>query len=241
MNSKKPLGTKSYGSIPHLPGSRLGPGDYHIHEGQARIATENVRDKHDRIIVQEKLDGSNVGVAKLNGEIIALTRSGYLASTSPYVQHHYFSEWVRQNKKLFITVLNEGERVCGEWLAQAHGTRYDLTHSPFVAFDIITGKERLIYDDFLSRVWDYLIIPGTISIGPTSIATVLSIIDKGSKHGAVDEVEGAIWRVERKGKVDFLTKFVRHDKLDGKYLPEFNGTGREIWNIDVLKFKTGHE
>jgi len=59
MNNK-PLGRKSYGSIPHLPGSRLGPGDYHAHEGQARIATEKARDKHDKIYVQEKLDGSNV-------------------------------------------------------------------------------------------------------------------------------------------------------------------------------------
>ena len=44
----KPLGGKAYGSIPHLIGSRVGPGDHHCHEGQARIATEKVRDKHDR-------------------------------------------------------------------------------------------------------------------------------------------------------------------------------------------------
>ena len=53
-----------------------------------------------------------------------------------------------------------------------------------------------------------------------------------SGHGALDEVEGAIWRVERKEKVDFLTKFVRHDKEDGKYFPEVTGKG-EIWNIDI--------
>lgn len=33
----KPLGHKAYGSIPHLPTSRLGPGDHHVTEGQARI------------------------------------------------------------------------------------------------------------------------------------------------------------------------------------------------------------
>lgn len=89
MNTDKPLGQRAYGSIPHLPGSRLGPGDYCINEGQARIATEKARDKHDLIIVQEKLDGSNVAVAKVNGEIIALTRSGYTALSSPYQQHHF--------------------------------------------------------------------------------------------------------------------------------------------------------
>ena len=30
----KPLKQKSYGSIPHLLGSRLGVGDHHCHEGQ---------------------------------------------------------------------------------------------------------------------------------------------------------------------------------------------------------------
>jgi len=66
---RKPLGIKSYGSIAHLPGSRIGIGDHKCHDGQMRIATEKARDRHDRIIVQEKLDGSNVGIARLNGEI----------------------------------------------------------------------------------------------------------------------------------------------------------------------------
>lgn len=75
----KPLGGKSYGSIPHLLGSRLGPKDHHIHEGQHKICTERLRDNKDVIIVQEKLDGSCTAVAKINGEIVALGRSGYTA------------------------------------------------------------------------------------------------------------------------------------------------------------------
>ena len=54
MQNNKPLGQKAYGSIPHLPGSRLGVGDHHVTHGQAKIATEKPRDKHDFIIVQEK-------------------------------------------------------------------------------------------------------------------------------------------------------------------------------------------
>jgi hypothetical protein len=79
----KPLGAKSYGHIAHLPGSRMGPGDHKCHEGQKRIATEKPRDRHDEVIVQEKLDGSNVGVARLDGMLYALTRAGYDADSSP--------------------------------------------------------------------------------------------------------------------------------------------------------------
>ena len=98
----KPLNQKNYGSIPHLSNSKLGTGDYFIHEGQEKILTEKKRDKHDNILVFEKYDGSNVGICRVDNNIYALTRSGYLANTSPYKQHHIFSDWVEKNKLSFI-------------------------------------------------------------------------------------------------------------------------------------------
>lgn len=215
----KPLGIKSYGSIPHLIGSRLGEGDHHAHEGQVRICTEKPRDKHDLIIVQEKLDGGNVGVCKVNGEILAITRAGYLAETSPYKTHHAFKEWVNRNKGRFNCLLHENERVCGEWLLTSVGTRYKLQHEPFVPFDLIMGKERSSFNEFTDRInaFDFT-PPKLLSIGkPVSISLALDLIEV-SGHGATEPTEGAIWRVERKGKVDFLCKYVRPDKVDGKYL-----------------------
>lgn len=219
----KPLGHKAYGSIPHLPGSRLGVGDHHCHEGQARIATEKARDKHDLIIVQEKLDGSCCAVAKVNGEILAFGRAGYLATTSKYDVHQSFEKYVRQNEIRFAGLLKEGERVIGEYLAQAVGTIYELPHEPFVPFDLMTGKERINYSEFLHRIRVYdFTPPQLLTIGPPlSIEAAMTLVNK-SGHGAVDKVEGAIWRVERKDKVDFLVKYVRHDKEDGKYFPEKN-------------------
>lgn len=236
MANSKPLGKKAYGSIPHLPGSRLGPGDYHISEGQARIATEKRRDKHDLIIVQEKLDGSNVAVAKVEGEILALTRAGYLATTSQYQQHLFFAKWVKENETRFDKLLNEKERISGEWLAMAHGTRYELQHEPFVPFDLLTGIERVTYEIFSDRVTDFgFTVPNLLHIGDSfSVENTIQAISK-SGHGALDEVEGAIWRIERMGKVDFLAKYVHHHKQDGKYFSEATGQG-EVWNCDVARW-----
>jgi len=233
----KPLGYKAYGSIPHLPGSRLGEGDHHCHEGQAKIATEKVRDRHDIVIVQEKLDGSCCSVAKINGQIVALGRAGYEARTSEYRVHHVFAEWVDENITRFNLLLQEGERVVGEFLGMAVGTIYNLHHEPFVPFDIMRGKYRFPFSVFTDRVREldfttpYLLHHGS----SLSIASAMELI-KVSGHGAADPVEGAIWRVERKGEVDFLTKFVRHDKEDGKYFPEINN-GVTIWNINVTGYK----
>ena len=80
--------------IPHLPGSLVGSGNYHIGEGQPTITTIKTRDRHDLVIVQEKPDGSNVSAAKVNGKILAIKRAGYIASTSPY--EHQFKEILQE-------------------------------------------------------------------------------------------------------------------------------------------------
>lgn len=230
----KPLGRKAYGSIPHLPNSRMGPADRHCHEGQARIATEKPRDRHDLVIVQEKLDGSCCSVARVGGEIVALGRAGYLATTSPYAQHVYFAAWVHQHRDVF-DFLDEGERVVGEWLAQAHGTRYRLGHEPFVAFDIMRGIERATFEEFTFRTQDRLRSPHLISLGdPMSVEVAMDRLHPYGFHGALDPVEGAMWRVERDGRVDFLVKYVRPDKVDGCYLPSVSGEP-EVWNWPVSR------
>lgn len=221
---EKPLGQKAYGSIPHLPGSRRGPGDHGLSESQARICTEKARDKHDIIIVQEKLDGSCVAVAKINGDIVPLGRRGYRALTSNFTQHHHFHHWVMNNKRRFDNLLEEGERVVGEWLMEAHGTRYNLPHEPFVMFDIMRGHDRSLLSSVGMRAQaNQFIIPRLIHHGsPMSIEAALAALEP-SGHGAIDPVEGAVWRVERQGKVDFLGKYVRPDKVDGCYLKEISG------------------
>jgi RNA ligase len=220
----KPLGRKSYGSIPHLSSSKLGPGDYHCHEGQERIATVKARDKHDIIIVQEKLDGGNVGICKVGDKILAITRAGYLATTSPFETHHIFDEWVKANEKRFDELLAEGERVCGEWLYHAVGTRYNLPHEPFVGFDLMMADQRKSYFEVKERLEKLdLVLPNTIHVGsPISVTDALNLLGAGA-HGAIDPVEGLIYRVERKGEVDFLVKYVRPGKENGIYFPEISG------------------
>lgn len=225
----KPLGHRAYGSIPHLPGSRRGPGDHGISEQQAKICTSKARDRHDLIIVQEKLDGSCVSVAKIEGRIVPLIRAGYPAETSNYEQHHAFHRWAMKRADRFSSILKDGERAVGEWLMVAHGTRYNLMHAPFVMFDIMEGHKRLTHSALLARNLGAFHLPKTIHIGmPASVELVLSQLEP-SGHGALDPVEGAVWRVERRDEVDFLAKYVRPDKEDGKYFPEKTGQP-EIFN-----------
>lgn len=228
LDNPKPLGQqKAYGHIGHLPGSRLGPGDHMLNIGQARIATQKVRDRHDRVWVQEKLDGSCCAVAKINGELVPLGRAGYRAISSNYPQHTMFHDYVMNHWDIFNDLLAEGERVVGEWLAMAHGTRYDLTgREPFVAFDLMTGHVRVPYEEFRDRVGPSLAIPPLLATGPTTIEEALAVLGRFGSYGATDPAEGCVWRVESRGTVDFLAKYVRPDKVDGSYFDVPEG----VWN-----------
>lgn len=215
----KPLGRKSYGSIPHLLGSKMGVGDKRITQGQHDYICNKYR-KGDEIIVQEKLDGSCVSIAKHNGIIMSLTRSGYLASESEFAQHHMFDEWVRFRKIYFNKILKEGERVVGEWLAQAHGTHVKLVHDPFVAFDIVSGFQRVPYDEFQSRINGKIVTPHVFHKGKNfSEEQILKVISGTSFHGH-EKIEGVICRLETNGKFNYIAKYVRHDYQAGIYMKE---------------------
>lgn len=234
MNNK-PTGGKNYGSIPHLPASRMGPGDHACHEGQAKIATAKTRDRHDEVIVQEKLDGSNVGVFRSGHVLYPLSRSGWPARTSPHKMHRLFDVWVANNFERFMDVLEDGQRIVGEWMIQAHGTVYSLPHEPFVAFDLMVGTSRMPYDEMIDRIDGHFVTPTVLHRGGAfSIENAVKALGQYGYHGASEPVEGAVWRIERdvlRGsgrvrEVDFLVKYVRPDKIDGIYLKE----PKPIWN-----------
>lgn len=230
----KPLGGHAYGSIGHLPGSRLGEGDHTIHQGQADILTLSPR-RGDRIIVSEKLDGACMAVAKIGGEIVPLTRAGYRASDGTYDHLRAFHGYAMAREKIFAELLSDGERVVGEWLSLAHGTMYDSNSQlfePFVAFDIIGADgKRVLYDEFEERLGGVGIDSVAILYDGEegfSIEDAITTLGRSGYHGALDEPEGAVWRVEREGRVDFLAKYVRPNKIDGLYLPNLSGRD-PIW------------
>lgn len=229
VSRQKPLRRKAYGSIGHLPNSRLGPSDHSVHEGQSRICTMKTRDRHDRVIVQEKLDGSCTAVALIDGVVHALGRAGWPAHTSPYEQHHMFAEWVCSNEDRFTSVLRDGERLVGEWLAQAHGTKYELgDREPWAVFDLMRGADRAPVDELWGRIGDAFAMPHTLHDGVSLPVEAAMEMHESTKYPCED-TEGVVYRVERRGKVDFLAKWVKPTKVDGKYLPEISGSD-PVWN-----------
>ena len=58
---------------------------------------------------------------------------------------------------------------------------------------------------------------------PITIKRAMEIVGQGDLR-KTRKPEGVVYRVERDGRVDFMAKFVREDKEDGKYMEQ------QIWN-----------
>lgn len=226
---RRPLGRKSYGSVPHLPGSRTGPSDRHLPENLAeRLCVEAPSGAE--VIVQEKLDGSCVAVARVGQQVLALGRGGDLAAESRNPGRRLFADWVSRERARLLAALAPGERLVGEWLALAHGTRYELEHGPFVAFDLMVEDRRAGVDALGERASAAgLLTPHLVHRGGAlSVERALERLGGGG-HGAVGPVEGVVYRLERGGVFELIAKHVRHGKTDGCLLPENSGQPA-IWN-----------
>lgn len=243
----KPTSSRAYGSIGHVQGSYLTSGDKYLPEGQSRILTTKARDKHDTIIVQEKYDGTCVAVVKQDGQLIPIQRQGYLCTDSPHEQHRHFADWVQlpENATRFSKALDEGQRIVGEWLMMAHGTRYRFSKyaEPFVAFDIFTEDNvRLPYVDFGTNC-DCSDITTARLISYGSSISIENAIRRLHDENAFSmyyphavEPEGLVYRCERHGKVDFLGKYVRPGFVPGKY---FQPAGMEpVWNMTPSELRS---
>jgi hypothetical protein len=241
---EKPLGHRAYTKIPHLPGSRTGQNDTHAPRELARWCTHQCR-AGDTVVVQEKLDGSCVAVALLGREVVPLGREGFRLHAAPTGAapqnpgRRMFARWVAKHEARFRAVLTEGEWLVGEWLALAHSTRYQLAHEPFVVFDLCSqagGRDASSISALAAELADARLKKGDFVRphvlhrgGAISVEAVDQRLGAHGHHGAVDRVEGAMWRVERKEEVVFRAKFVRPGKTDGALLPENSGQPA-IWN-----------
>jgi hypothetical protein len=123
-----------------------------------------------------------------------------------------------------MNLIKPGERAVGEWLEEAHGTRYELVHEPFVIFDLMTGTTRTKTLEVMRRVQEQgFTAPHLLHSGaPISIEHILEKLET-PYHGELDPVEGAVWRLELNDSVHALAKYVRPESVAGRYFEQLTG------------------
>jgi len=189
---------KSFATIQHLLGSKMiDAEDKLLGTEQIKWLTQRRRVNTDMVIITEKLDGMNAGVLRRGDFLHPLIKKGYDCRANPLPWINAFADFVEINDSRFMRVLNDGERICGEWMIKTHTLSYKLPHEPFVAFDIIKDSERLPYLILRERAaLSNFVTAGLIHMGeaiPTEMA--LQILG-GGYHGVIGEPEGLVYRYE---------------------------------------------
>jgi len=189
---------KAFASIQHLPGSKMiDVEDKLLGAEQVKWLTQRRRVSGDMVIVTEKVDGMNAAVFRRDGLLYPLIKKGYDCRANPLPWINAFADFVEENATRFMSVLEEGERICGEWMVKTHTLSYKVPHEPFVAFDIIKDTERLSYLAFRERAATHsFVVAGLVHMGeaiPPEMA--LKLLGDGY-HGVIGAPEGVIYRYE---------------------------------------------
>src|SRR5262245_46062785 len=120
-----------YPRTPHLFGSQGTDDDKHLgpKESAAFIANPS-------LIVEEKLDGTNVGIHfNANGRLVLQCR-GHEIAEGMHPQYDLFKQWTSVKRPVLEAMLGARFILYGEWLHAKHSVHYHALPHYFFEFDI---------------------------------------------------------------------------------------------------------
>ncbi len=126
--------------FPHTPHlAWLGPGQARDDKLLSDRELEAFLDA--KIVVEEKVDGANVGLSVApDGGVRAQSRGEYLGR-SRHPQFDPLWAWLASRERVIAGVLGEDLVLFGEWCFAAHSIRYDRLPDWFLGFDVYDRSE----------------------------------------------------------------------------------------------------
>lgn len=166
------------------------------------------------VVVEEKLDGANLGISvSPNGDIRVQNRGQYLAGE--YLgQFKKLNTWLHKFEDALFDAMGEELILFGEWCTARHSLDYSHLPDWLMVFDIYDRKEQRFWSTFrrdeLAKGIGLSVVPILIS-GKTSLPLlkhVLSTQPSSFRHGPM---EGLIVRCESKQWLNNRAKLVHPD------------------------------
>lgn len=218
--SMKKIIPSNYPRIQHIHGSKMiDAEDRLLNRREQDWLTVKTRTKTDIVIVTEKVDGCNVGVLRFGRKLIPILRKGYDVRTNSNEWIRAFYNFVQERRSRFLRLLNDGERVCGEWMIKTHTIRYRMRHEPFITFDLISDTHRDRYLNAKHRLEaNGFTTAGLVHYGTAiPVGVALNMLGEGF-HGAEVGPEGIVYRYEGDGGWLFNGKYVANPNVGNNEL-----------------------
>ena len=120
-----------YPRTPHLFGSKGTDDDKHLGREESEAFIDNPS-----LIVEEKLDGTNVGVHFTSSGRMVLQCRGHEITEGMHPQYDLFKQWTSVKRPALETMLGSQFILYGEWLYAKHSVHYRKLPHYFFEFDI---------------------------------------------------------------------------------------------------------
>ncbi len=199
--------------FPHTP-HLLWLGDGSPRDDKILSLTDSEQLTAGEILVEEKLDGANLGFSVgPDGHLRVQNRGQYVKA--PYSgQFSRLADWIGMHENALVEALGASLILFGEWCAARHSLDYADLPDWFLAFDV--------YDTSAGRFWstarrDQLAIQAEIAIVPSifkgrsNLAHLKSLLVRESSRFRSGTLEGLIVRKESRDWLESRSKLVQPD------------------------------
>lgn len=210
-----------YPRTPHLFGSRGTDDDKHLgpKESAAFVADPS-------LVVEEKLDGTNVGVHFTPAGRLVMQCRGHEITSGMHPQYDLFKQWVTGSRPVLEAMLEDRLILFGEWLYAKHSVHYRALSHYFFEFDVY-DKEAGVFLDLEARLAR---LDGTgvhtvpvLHRGPVGEDELRALVGPSRFDSAFDNpltgrtddlMEGLYLRTEAGGMVTRRAKLVRPEFVE---------------------------
>lgn len=210
-----------YPRTPHLFGSRGTDDDKHLGEAESgRFLADP------SLIVEEKLDGTNVGLHFTSAGRIVLQCRGHLITQGMHLQYDLFKQWAAVKRAILEERLEDRFILFGEWVYARHSIHYRRLPHYFFEFDIYDKEAGA----FLSLERRLALLEGArirtvpvLHAGASDRGHLEELIgpslfdgrfEDPLTHRTDDLMEGLYLRTEADGVVTGRAKFVRPEFVE---------------------------
>ena len=155
------------------------------------------------VVIEEKMDGSNVGIIR-HAKGFSLQKRNSLVGTSVHAQFDFFHNWANGAARERIMSVPSGTLIYGELLYATHHIYYNNLPEEFLVFDVRQGKKWMKYDErkeFCER-HRFFMVP-LVNRGNFTKDDLREIVPEHSAHG--DICEGVV-----------VKRYAKHGYFRGK-------------------------
>ena len=171
------------------------------------------------VIVQEKVDGANLGISvDEDGKIMTQSRGDYFGPCVFRKSHPQFNPlwaWIAEREDALRTILGTDRILFGEWLFAEHSIHYDRLPDWFLAFDIFDRRLPAFIDwdecKALFRAMGVKHVPEIAIVHEPSKELLVGIADSSSCLRIEGVMEGIYLRIYLAGINYARAKIVNPD------------------------------